>query len=125
MKSTCKSMNLYYTNITEKRNQLFNFFGFFLCLIILSCDCYTEGNGVVMDKLTNQPIDSVVAKSYIGKVHTDNYAQEMITDESGQFYGTTGNTGRCIDLLIELSKKGYFPVEVTNPMDDTIRLIRE
>lgn len=96
------------------------FYGLFLFNI--SCDCWTDGNGVVVDSITKQPLDSVIAKSYVEEVNANSFYYEMITDSTGQFEGTTGNTGNCKDLVIELSKIGYIDVTITNPIDDTIKM---
>jgi hypothetical protein len=98
--------------------------GIILCFLSIRCDCWTDGNGVVIDSITNQPLDSVVAKSYIEKVTEEYYHMEMITDSTGKFNGTTGNTGKCADIVIVLSKKGYTTTTVTNPKNDTIKMIK-
>ena len=95
------------------------------CFLLNSCDCWTSGNGVVIDKITNKPLDSVIAKSYIDNVKDDSYVCEMYSDTNGKFYGSTGNTGSCQDLVIVLSKTGYKSATITNPQKDTIRLEKE
>jgi hypothetical protein len=100
---------------------------FLFFITLTSCDCITEGYGVVVDSDTNLPLDSVVAKSYINKVKAHAYEGEMLTDETGTFSGSTGLTGGffgCPNLVVEFSKNGYNTLEVTNP-HDTIRLIKK
>lgn len=98
---------------------------FVLGIIVTSCDCWRFGSGVVVDRHTNKPLDSVFAKSYVHKIDTSSYRSTMSTDSTGQFSGSTGNTGFCQDLVIELSKNGYYTQTVTNPTKDTIRLQRK
>ena len=87
------------------------------------------GNGIVVDNDTKLPLDSVVAKSYIDKVSSKSDESEMITDSTGHFTGNTGLAGGgfsgCPDIVIELSKKGYKTKAITNPKNDTIKLIKE
>lgn len=74
-----------------------------LPLIIISCDCWTDMEGVVFDATTEIPLDSVLVRSFEnGRVKT-----EMLTDSTGRYLGTTRNTGRCEDLEVEFSKAGY------------------
>lgn len=100
-----------------------------LCLLIMSCDCIRDGSGVVVDSNTNQPIDSVLVKSYIGKVREKSFEREMLTDTSGNFTGGTGMTGGgfggCPDLVMQFSKKGYITRTVKNPRNATIKLDKE
>lgn len=99
-----------------------------LTLTISSCDCITEGNGVILDSDTNNPLDSVAVKFYINKAKSDFYESEMLTDSTGAFYGSTGLTGgginSCPDLVIEISKTGYLTEQITNPNNDTIYMTR-
>lgn len=97
----------------------------YFCFILVSCDCWTEGSGIVIDSITKIPLDSVVAKSYIKEVADKRYRSEMLTDSTGKFDGSTGNTGRCVDLVIELTKSGYYTRTITNPENDTIQLIKK
>ena len=100
---------------------------FMLSILCSSCDCISEGHGVVVDSATSLPLDSVVAKSYMDKVRDNAYEGEMVTDATGEFTGSTGLTGGvfgCPDLVIEFSKTGYETKAVTNP-NDTIRLVKK
>jgi len=100
-------------------------FALTLSFQITSCDCWTFGDGVVVDSITNLPLDSVSAKSFIEYVNDQPPVMEFITDSTGVFEGTTGNTGKCRDLIIELSRKGYTTKIVVNPNYDTIRMTKE
>lgn len=102
---------------------------FALCLFIWSCDCLRDGSGVVVDINTNQPIDSVLVRSYIGKVREKSFEYEMLTDSSGNFTGTTGMTGGgfggCPDLVMVFSKTGYISLTLKNPYNATVKLSKE
>ena len=96
-----------------------------IILLLTSCDCWNTAEGIIVDSTTGQPMDSVVVKSYINKVRERSFNMEMITDSTGYFYGSTGNTGRCTDLIIEFSKEGYKTNYFSNPSIDTIELVKE
>jgi hypothetical protein len=103
-------------------------FAFLIIFSINGCDCITDGNGVVVDSETNLPLDNVVAKSYIDYGKRKSFESEMTTDSLGIFTGSTNMTGGffgCPDLEIEISKSGYITKTVTNPYNDTIKLIKE
>ena len=74
-----------------------------LILILSSCDCWTDINGTVYDSETQTPLDSVQIKSFENGL----LKNEMMTDSTGKYYGSTGNTGFCKDLEVQFSKEGY------------------
>ena len=77
-----------------------------------SCDCWNDGNGVIYDAQNNEPLDSVLVESYVEESYLNG---TMYTDTTGEFWGSTGNTGRCKDLHIILSKPGYKTKTIINP----------
>ncbi len=94
-------------------------------LIASSCDCVTDGSGIVVDADTGLPLDSVIVKSYVNKVKDRFFQSQMVTDSSGEFIGSTGLTGGflgCPDLVIELSKDGYISTTIKNPNNASVRL---
>ena len=97
----------------------------YLLFLQISCDRWNCGNGIVVDSITLKPVKGVTAKSFGRKVSDKSYYVEMETDSTGKFEGTTGNTGFCHDLIIELSKTGYKTTTIRNPKDITVRLEKE
>lgn len=97
----------------------------YLLFLLTGCDCWNCGNGIVVDSITLKPVKGVTAKSFGRKVSDKSYYVEMVTDSTGKFEGTTGNTGFCHDLIIELSKTGYKTTTIRNPNDITVRLEKE
>ena len=86
---------------------------------LLSCDCWTDGNGIVYDAQSNKPLDSVLVESYVEK----NYLNTaMYTSTTGEFWGSTDNIGRCKDLHIVLTKPGYKTKTVINPYNLNVYL---
>ncbi|MDH5597644.1 MAG: hypothetical protein OEY34_00885 [Cyclobacteriaceae bacterium] len=95
----------------------------FFCLFGLSitgCDCWKGAHGIVMDNHTKKPLDSVLVKSYINTIDLSNFTYEMETDSTGEYFGTTGNTGICKDLVMVFSKEAYQEYKIINPQSDTI-----
>jgi hypothetical protein len=93
----------------------------FSLLALMGCDCWTNGEGIVIDFNTNLALDSVTVKSFVEDLDNEP-RREMITDSSGQYFATTGNTGFCRDLVVEFSKNGYKTLMIRNPNNDTIKL---
>jgi hypothetical protein len=96
-------------------------------LAIVSCDCVTDGNGIVVDAHTGLPLDSVIVKSYVNRVNDRFFQSQMVTDSTGEFSGSTGLTGGffgCPDLVIELSKGGYVSTKIKNPNNASVRLTK-
>jgi len=73
-----------------------------------------------MDRNTKSPLDSVVVKSYINTIDINNFTYKMQTDSTGEFHGTTGNTGICKNLVLVFSKEGYQNYNIINFQADTI-----
>jgi hypothetical protein len=104
-----------------KRN-LFLLFTCFICLLLYSCEGSRCGNGIVLDKQTSQPLDSVICT-----VVTNNGWQD-VTDSTGHF-ATCNAIGGCVphcrDIEIEFSKTGYKTIRVENPDSAVIYLERQ
>lgn len=88
-----------------------------MCLLFLSgslcqgCEGYRCADGIVLDKSTNQPLDSILVEVII--------ASELIyTDATGAFdvcnqFG--GCMPACKDIEVQFSKNGYKTVTLINP----------
>jgi len=90
-------------------------------LALNSCECRQTGKGVVFDKLTNKPIDSVYAR-------IRNHAQGKYSDKKGAFELETlsGAPFGCPLMEIVLLKNGYdsVSVKVSGVETDTIYLVK-
>jgi hypothetical protein len=96
-----------------------------LLIALAGCEGDTSGSGYALDKTTHKPLAGVVAKSYAKRGSHLHYHQEMVTDSTGYFTGTTGTVGcgtggDCPDLMIELIKSGYTTVQIVNPDKDSV-----
>ena len=84
-----------------------------LVLALAGCEGYRCGNGKVMDKATNQLLDSVFCEAV-----TSN--QSMYTDSTGSFNvcnKISGCVPKCKDIVVRLSRQGYKTVTLENPED--------
>ncbi len=67
------------------------------------CEGYSTAEGVVKDKETNLPLDSVLCKVTSGQM-------EVYTDSTGKYYVHNpfgGCIGGCKDIAVQFSKKDY------------------
>jgi hypothetical protein len=95
------------------------------CVAIVSFCCVScEGSrfaeGIILDKLTAKPLDSVVCIALSGE-------DKMITDSTGKFRLTNpmgGCVPKCKEIIIQLSKTGYKTATFTNPSDSIFYLER-
>lgn len=89
--------------------------------MLISCEGMKFAEGVVVDKLTNKPIDSVLCK-------VKETREEVYTDSSG-YYKVDGPFGGCIreckDMHVEYSKPEYKTQIKLNPGGDYIYLEKE
>ncbi len=91
---------------------------FLMIGLFSSCDCELQGDGLVYDETTRQPISgaSVTVPSDAGNAtQTDSIGHFEVQEFRGGFLG-------CPDLKIRISAAGHLDKEVTNPQDDTIFL---
>lgn len=106
----------------KKNIQLLSFLAFLLGLSILnSCgDCYQEINGVIVDKDTNMPIDSVFIQD--NKKEFNN----VYSDKEGLFelHGVSGGLFKCPPMTVKISKIGYdtISLDIESSVRDTIKL---
>ncbi len=87
---------------------------------LAGCEGYRCGTGRVVDRLTNQPLDSVYCEVLTG-------VATKYTDTSGKFdlcNRISGCVPRCKDITIRFSKPGYKTVSVENPEQAVIYLDR-
>ena len=91
---------------------------FLLTCVFASCEGYTCTDGIVKDKNTNLPLDSVLCMDLNAK-----YKLGMYTDSTGKFdlCGNFGGCGRngCPDINVEFSKAGYKTISIVNPGSNT------
>lgn len=86
-------------------------FAMLLMLCIQSCEGYRCSDGVVLDKLTNLPLDSVLCDVISG-------SQKAYTDSTGKF-DVCNRMGGCVpdckDIMVKFSKAGYRSQQIENP----------
>src|SRR5690349_3746693 len=103
-------------------------FFFVVFALLVACEGVRDAGGYVVDATTNEKLDSVVVKSFIGHSH-GRLSMEMMTDSTGVYKGSTGlvgcGLGDCPDLIVEFAKKGYETQEFVNPEKLTVYMIRE
>jgi hypothetical protein len=92
----------------------------FLPLFLTNCEGYQILHGVIKDKATGLPIDSVLCN-----VINDEAGAEKYTNRLGQFE-VTGPFGGCLsdcpDIVIRFSKAGYKALEIKNTHDTVFYL---
>ncbi|TWV97952.1 hypothetical protein [Chitinophaga pinensis] len=90
-----------------------------LCTWLVSCEGYSCASGVILDKETKLPLDSV----YIRVLSDDD--KSMYTDSTGKFSMCNG-MGACFpdckDIVVEFSKAGYGTVAFKEPHDSIFYL---
>ena len=74
-----------------------------LTILLYSCEGYSAANGIVMDKATNLPLDSVLCNVTTGnmQVYTDSTGKYDVHNRMG------GCVGGCKDIVVEFSKRNY------------------
>jgi hypothetical protein len=87
-----------------------------------SCECYQNVEGVVLDKKTNKPIDSVMVQKI------DRGIGEF-SDSTGAFkiHANSGGIFGCPLMKISLTKSGYYSdtTEIDNAGSKTIYLTKK
>ncbi|MFT3912059.1 MAG: hypothetical protein QM737_21720 [Ferruginibacter sp.] len=82
---------------------------YMLMIFLPACEGYEIAKGVVRDKSTNLPLDSVLCVS--------NGSGAMYTDSTGTF-DVHGPFGGCMfgckDIIVEFSKAGYQAQKITD-----------
>lgn len=96
-------------------------FVFITAVSLTSCEGYRSVHGIVKDKTTSLPIDSVFCKALTSDA-------QFYTDSSGKF-GLKNRMGGCVphckDIIIQFTKKGYKDLTLTNPTDTIFYLERQ
>lgn len=77
-----------------------------------------EGNGIVLDSVTKQPIDSVNVDIYLNSVHDDSLFPKVYTDATGK-YNVKYEFNR---EMIHFTKEGYISFVTKLRKNDTIYL---
>ncbi|RED24862.1 hypothetical protein BD847_1598 [Flavobacterium cutihirudinis] len=90
-------------------------------IFLISCEGYKTGAGIVYDKSTNKPLDSV--RYYAVGIDYIEY-----TDSLGKYY-VEGKFGGCVsecpDFDAEFSKPGYKTITLKNPNGDVYLELEE
>lgn len=83
--------------------------------ILSSCDCTQQADGVVLDKQTKLPVESVALGKYEKSDSTNPFSRRIYTDLKGRFdyNGISGGIGKCPDLVLYFDKEGYKQLKVT------------
>lgn len=104
----------------QKKNAFWFCLFFMLFVIVLcSCDCHRKGNGIVIDRQTNQPLENVEVKIYLASIHKDSLQNPVFTDKNGK-YKFVHNY--CKDYMINFHKEGYNSFVTSIKENDTIYL---
>ncbi len=92
---------------------------------LVSCETNKQISVIVVDKLTKQPIDSVLIEVKAGKNgdYTKNYATGY-TDKKGKFEISMmiGCSFGCYDIYMEYDKNGYVHKKELNHTEGIIEL---
>lgn len=97
-------------------------------LFLLSCEGPKSFSIMVVDKVTQQPVDSVFVSIIVkaGKKEKSAYNLQGYTDSAGKFNRTEmigyGLSMRRWDFYMEYNKKGYAPKTEINHTEGTVEL---
>lgn len=82
----------------------------FLTLFLTSCEGYRTADGVVIDKNTRLPLDSVFVNVTTGNasIYTDSTGMFSLSNQMG------GCVFGCKDIMVEFSKDGYQKITLMN-----------
>lgn len=86
-----------------------------IVLLLYSCEGFRSAEGVVKDKLTNAPLDSVLCTVVTGD-------ETIYTDSTGRFKLQNRMGGcmfGCKIITVQFSKAGYKTTDITNPEGNT------
>jgi hypothetical protein len=108
------------------KNRIKNSILLFIILSSLtSCDYVISGSGIVIDKISKQPIDSVLIEAYYIDKNESLFVGQMYSDSVGRFYLSTGPLGsHDMDLVLIFSKEGYNNLIAKEPHGENIILER-
>jgi hypothetical protein len=92
-----------------------------LSALFISCDCYQNASGIIVDNETHKPINKVKIKE-LNKNFID------FTDENGYFerHHISGGIFTCPDIIIIVSKEKYETDTIVfkNGEDKLIKLMK-
>jgi hypothetical protein len=117
------AIGCYGLNITKSNNvytMIYTFIKYSIALLIVlaacGCEGYRTSTGIVRDRATNLPMDSVFCVVTTG-------TERKVTGEDG-FFSVQNDVDNCFkkcqDLNIEFSKNGYKKSYATNPGKDVV-----
>jgi hypothetical protein len=97
------------------------FYLLFISVVLCSCgDCVQHAEGIILDKKTKKPIDSV----YVHKIgqQTDYYS-----DSTGHFEirATSGGIFSCPILQVAFYKNGYATIAEDTKPPDTVYMTKD
>lgn len=93
------------------------FAALFIVVVFESCEGYRCADGIVFDKVTNLPLDSVLVEVITADSRT------LYTDSMGKFdvcNRMRGCVPNCKDIMVRFSKSNYQSIILTNPEKDVI-----
>lgn len=96
---------------------IYNILLFSIPFILNSCEGYRCSEGIVVDSITQAPLDSVMIE-----VVTDN-SEIYYTDAEGNFdvcNKMSGCVPDCKDITIRFSRNNYSSKTITNPEKDIV-----
>ena len=92
---------------------------------LTSCDYFYSGSGIVIDRISKQPIDSVLIEAYLIDKNESLFVKQMYSDSVGRFHLSTGPLGsHDMDLVLIFSKEGYNNLIAKEPYGENIILER-
>jgi len=95
----------------------------FIIISLASCDFVKSGRGIVVEKNSQRPIDSVLIEAYLINKNVSYFIEQLYTDSTGLFNITSGPLGNGdIDLILVMSKPGYNNIVVKEPKDEKVPL---
>lgn len=98
---------------------------FMILILLTSCDYFYSGRGIVIDKTSQQPIDSVFVEAYLIDENESLFVDQMYSDSAGRFHLSTGPLGgHDLDLVFIFSKEGYNNLIANEPNGENILLER-
>ncbi len=113
---------LYFKTYILMQNQFsYRFCLFFILLpfIFYSCNCHTEANGIVVDRITKQPLENVEVSIYLSMIHNDSLKIPVFTDKNGRY---KVSHDYCSDYMIDFYKEGYIGWVASVKENDSIFL---
>ena len=96
-----------------------------IIISLTSCDVLLSGSGIVIDEISQRPIDSVLVEAFLTDKNESIFVEQMYTDSAGRFNLRTGPIGNNNqDLILLFSKEGYNNLIAIEPDGENIILER-